>query len=92
MHVRAHVQAASLILVLVHCTLVCGCCASANSVVRPAADAAHVHSPAGGQGMNTGIQDATNLAWKVRAHAVVQPGTAYVPCACSSPDVQQPQV
>ena len=29
------------------------------------ADAAHVHSPAGGQGMNTGIQDATNLAWKV---------------------------
>ncbi|CAK9052756.1 Rifampicin monooxygenase (RIFMO) [Durusdinium trenchii] len=30
-----------------------------------AGDAAHVHSPAGGQGMNTGIQDATNLAWKV---------------------------
>lgn len=28
-------------------------------------DAAHVHSPAGGQGMNTGIQDATNLAWKL---------------------------
>jgi 2-polyprenyl-6-methoxyphenol hydroxylase-like FAD-dependent oxidoreductase len=28
-------------------------------------DAAHIHSPAGGQGMNTGIQDATNLAWKL---------------------------
>ena len=28
-------------------------------------DAAHTHSPAGGQGMNTGIQDAFNLAWKL---------------------------
>jgi len=28
-------------------------------------DAAHVHSPAGGQGMNTGMQDAINLAWKL---------------------------
>jgi len=28
-------------------------------------DAAHVHSPVGGQGMNTGIQDAINLAWKL---------------------------
>jgi 2-polyprenyl-6-methoxyphenol hydroxylase-like FAD-dependent oxidoreductase len=28
-------------------------------------DAAHVHSPAGGQGMNTGIGDAVNLAWKL---------------------------
>jgi 2-polyprenyl-6-methoxyphenol hydroxylase-like FAD-dependent oxidoreductase len=28
-------------------------------------DAAHVHSPAGAQGMNTGIQDATNLGWKL---------------------------
>ncbi len=28
-------------------------------------DAAHLHSPAGGQGMNTGIQDAYNLAWKL---------------------------
>ena len=32
-----------------------------------AGDAAHVHSPMGGQGMNTGIQDAANLAWKVDA-------------------------
>jgi 2-polyprenyl-6-methoxyphenol hydroxylase-like FAD-dependent oxidoreductase len=30
-----------------------------------AGDAAHVHSPAGGQGMNTGMQDAINLAWKL---------------------------
>jgi 2-polyprenyl-6-methoxyphenol hydroxylase-like FAD-dependent oxidoreductase len=28
-------------------------------------DAAHVHSPAGGQGMNTGMQDAFNLGWKL---------------------------
>ncbi|OZC74863.1 FAD-dependent oxidoreductase [Rhodococcus sp. 06-418-5] len=32
-----------------------------------AGDAAHVHSPAGGQGMNTGIQDAMNLGWKLAA-------------------------
>lgn len=32
-------------------------------------DAAHIHSPAGGQGMNTGIGDAINLAWKL--HAVI---------------------
>lgn len=36
-----------------------------------AGDAAHIHSPAGGQGMNTGIQDAFNLAWKI---ALVQRG------------------
>ena len=30
-----------------------------------AGDSAHIHSPAGGQGMNTGIQDAFNLAWKL---------------------------
>lgn len=38
-----------------------------------AGDAAHVHSPAGGQGMNTGMQDAANLAWKL---ALVQRGAA----------------
>jgi 2-polyprenyl-6-methoxyphenol hydroxylase-like FAD-dependent oxidoreductase len=37
-----------------------------------AGDAAHVHSPAGGQGMNTGMQDAFNLAWKL---ALVVRGT-----------------
>jgi len=36
-------------------------------------DAAHIHSPVGGQGMNTGIGDAVNLAWKV---ASVLKGTA----------------
>jgi 2-polyprenyl-6-methoxyphenol hydroxylase-like FAD-dependent oxidoreductase len=36
-------------------------------------DAAHIHSPAGGQGMNTGIQDAFNLAWKL---ALVSRGMA----------------
>jgi 2-polyprenyl-6-methoxyphenol hydroxylase-like FAD-dependent oxidoreductase len=35
-------------------------------------DAAHIHSPAGGQGMNTGMQDAFNLAWKL---ALVVHGT-----------------
>jgi len=38
-----------------------------------AGDAAHVHSPAGAQGMNTGIQDAVNLGWKL---ALVAAGTA----------------
>lgn len=38
-----------------------------------AGDAAHVHSPAGGQGMNTGMQDAFNLAWKL---ALVHAGSA----------------
>ncbi len=38
-----------------------------------AGDAAHIHSPAGGQGMNTGIQDAYNLAWKL---ALVQQGAS----------------
>jgi 2-polyprenyl-6-methoxyphenol hydroxylase-like FAD-dependent oxidoreductase len=33
-------------------------------------DAAHIHSPAGGQGMNTGIGDAVNIAWKL--HAVLK--------------------
>lgn len=34
-----------------------------------AGDAAHVHAPTGGQGLNTGVQDAVNLGWKL-AHAV----------------------
>ncbi|WP_213958841.1 FAD-dependent monooxygenase [Variovorax sp. dw_954] len=40
-----------------------------------AGDAAHVHSPAGGQGMNTGMQDAFNLAWKMAlvCHGKAQP-------------------
>jgi 2-polyprenyl-6-methoxyphenol hydroxylase-like FAD-dependent oxidoreductase len=34
-----------------------------------AGDASHIHSPVGGQGMNTGIQDAANLCWKLAAVA-----------------------
>jgi 2-polyprenyl-6-methoxyphenol hydroxylase-like FAD-dependent oxidoreductase len=34
-----------------------------------AGDAAHIHSPIGGQGLNLGIQDAVNLGWKLAAHA-----------------------
>jgi 2-polyprenyl-6-methoxyphenol hydroxylase-like FAD-dependent oxidoreductase len=39
-----------------------------------AGDAAHIHSPAGAQGMNTGIQDAWNLGWKL---ALVMAGEAH---------------
>lgn len=46
-----------------------------------AGDAAHIHSPAGGQGMNTGIQDAFNLAWKlalvIRSRAPAQLLSSY---------------
>src|SRR6185295_7743659 len=38
-----------------------------------AGDAAHIHTPAGAQGMNTGVQDGYNLAWKL---AEVVRGTA----------------
>jgi 2-polyprenyl-6-methoxyphenol hydroxylase-like FAD-dependent oxidoreductase len=41
--------------------------------VLVAGDAAHIHSPVGGQGMNTGMQDAYNLAWKL---ALVTKGRA----------------
>lgn len=46
-----------------------------------AGDAAHIHPPTGGQGMNTGIQDAHNLAWKlalaVNGHASDQLTASY---------------
>jgi len=38
-------------------------------------DAAHIHSPVGGQGMNTGIGDAVNLAWKLAA-SLKEPSSA----------------
>jgi 2-polyprenyl-6-methoxyphenol hydroxylase-like FAD-dependent oxidoreductase len=49
-----------------------------------AGDAAHIHSPAGGQGMNTGMQDACNLAWKL---ALVERGV----CAASLLDSYSPE-
>jgi hypothetical protein len=36
-----------------------------NKRMFVAGDAAHIHGPAGGQGMNTGVQDAVNLGWKL---------------------------
>ncbi len=39
-----------------------------------AGDAAHIHSPAGGHGMNTGVQDAYNLGWKLALVAQGQAG------------------
>ncbi len=39
-------------------------------------DAAHIHSPVGAQGMNTGLQDACNLAWKLAAVALGQASPA----------------
>jgi 2-polyprenyl-6-methoxyphenol hydroxylase-like FAD-dependent oxidoreductase len=44
-----------------------------------AGDSAHVHSPAGGLGMHTGIQDAYNLGWKI-AHVL-----RGAPAGCSTP-------
>jgi 2-polyprenyl-6-methoxyphenol hydroxylase-like FAD-dependent oxidoreductase len=50
-----------------------------------AGDAAHVHSPVGGQGMNTGMQDAFNLGWKL---ALVATGKA-VPSLLDSYDAER---
>jgi 2-polyprenyl-6-methoxyphenol hydroxylase-like FAD-dependent oxidoreductase len=51
-----------------------------------AGDAAHVHSPAGGQGMNTGMQDAINLAWKL---AMVCRGSSANPSLLDSYDAER---
>jgi len=50
-------------------------------------DAAHVHSPVGGQGMNTGLQDAYNLAWKL---ALVVSGRAAAALVHSYEDERVP--
>lgn len=52
-----------------------------------AGDAAHIHSPAGGQGLNTGVQDAHNLAWKL---ALVLKGSAGVSLLDSYTAERQP--
>ncbi|WP_374545682.1 FAD-dependent monooxygenase [Rhodoblastus sp.] len=54
-----------------------------------AGDAAHVHSPAGGQGMNTGIQDAVNLAWKL---ALASRGAPAAPALLDSYDAERRSV
>lgn len=54
-----------------------------------AGDAAHVHSPAGGQGMNTGMQDAINLAWKL---AMVCRGLSTNPSLLDSNDAERSPV
>ena len=54
-----------------------------------AGDAAHIHSPAGGQGMNTGMQDAFNLAWKI---ALVQRGEGQIEPLLDSYSVERSAV
>jgi 2-polyprenyl-6-methoxyphenol hydroxylase-like FAD-dependent oxidoreductase len=54
-----------------------------------AGDAAHIHSPAGGQGMNTGIQDACNLAWKL---ALVHRGSCAAEPLLSSYSLERSEV
>jgi len=61
-----------------------------------AGDAAHVHPPQGGQGLNTGVQDAVNLGWKLPRWSAGHPqsaswtptmpsGTRLVPACCTTP-------
>jgi hypothetical protein len=57
--------------------------------VMLAGDAAHIHSPAGGQGMNTGMQDAFNLAWKL---ALVEKGQGHAEALLGSYSVERSAV
>jgi 2-polyprenyl-6-methoxyphenol hydroxylase-like FAD-dependent oxidoreductase len=45
-----------------------------------AGDAAHIHPPTGGQGLNTGVQDVYNLGWKLRRCCAVRP----MPCSTAT--------
>ncbi|KAK3308280.1 FAD binding domain-containing protein [Chaetomium strumarium] len=49
-----------------------------------AGDAAHIHSPAGGQGMNAGIQDAINLGWKLARALSLESQAESLPPSLSS--------
>ena len=65
-----------------------------NGRVLVAGDAAHIHTPAGGQGLNTGLQDAFNLGWKLglvaeheprpRCSTASRPSDSRSPRGCSS--------
>jgi 2-polyprenyl-6-methoxyphenol hydroxylase-like FAD-dependent oxidoreductase len=57
--------------------------------VMLAGDAAHIHSPAGGQGMNTGMQDAFNLAWKL---ALIERGEGQATALLDSYSVERSAV
>ena len=57
--------------------------------VMLAGDAAHIHSPAGGQGMNTGMQDAFNLAWKL---ALVHRGEAQTEALLGSYSIERSKI
>jgi 2-polyprenyl-6-methoxyphenol hydroxylase-like FAD-dependent oxidoreductase len=54
-----------------------------------AGDAAHIHSPAGGQGMNAGIQDAVNLGWKL-AHALTLESQAQAQASSPTSSLKPP--
>ncbi|KAJ3993039.1 FAD binding domain-containing protein [Lentinula boryana] len=60
-----------------------------NGRVFVVGDAAHVHSPTGGQGMNSGVQDSFNLAWKL---ALVEKGAAPVSILKSYSDERTPVI
>lgn len=55
-----------------------------------AGDAAHIHSPVGGQGLNTGVQDAHNLLWKLAAARRM--GTAQADALLDSYEAERRQV
>ncbi|UAC01287.1 FAD-dependent monooxygenase [Dactylosporangium vinaceum] len=55
-----------------------------------AGDAAHIHWPAGGQGLNTGLQDATNLGWKLALTVNGHAPAPTAPTLVNTPPVAPP--